>query len=164
MMLDPLRWARFFAAIKHGNQQYSGCLPYTHHLAAVEAVLRRFGVEDQNMLQASWLHDIVEDTGTKLKEISEMFGDEVAELVGGVTNEPGANRKIRNALTYPKVRSTPGALRLKLADRIANVEQGGKLVEMYAKEYEDFKRSLYTPEQQHLQKMWDHLDGLLKGA
>lgn len=159
-MLDHLRWARFYAATKHGNQQYSGCLPYTHHLAAVEAVLRRFGVDMQYFLEAAWLHDVVEDTGTKLKEISEFFGDDVAELVGAVTNEPGPNRKVRNALTYPKIRSVKGATRLKLADRIANVEQGGKLVDMYRKEYEDFKRSLFVPAEN--EDMWNHLDKLME--
>lgn len=164
--MDPLRWAKFFAAVKHGNQQYSSGLPYTHHLAQVEAVLRRFGhtrdhfdPSDMDLLEAAWLHDVVEDTTTKLKEISEMFGDKVAELVGAVTNEPGPNRKTRHALTYPKIRKTPDAIILKLADRIANVEAGGKLVEMYQKEYEDFKRNLYTPG--ICEEMWKHLDGLL---
>ena len=53
---------------------------------------------------ASWLHDVVEDTETKLKEVEEMFGPEVARLVSAVTNEDGPNRKVRHALTYPKIR------------------------------------------------------------
>lgn len=172
-MTDPLRFAKFFATTKHGNQQYGG-LPYTHHLMSVELVLRRFQedverykkdgsaaveADEECMLIAAWLHDVVEDTTTKVKEIAELFGDRVAELVGAVTNEPGPNRKVRAALTYPKIRSVPGAVRLKLADRIANVENGGKLVEMYAKEYEDFKRALYTKGQ--YEDMWAHLDDLL---
>ncbi len=165
MKLDTLRWARFFAATKHGSQQYAFGLPYTHHLYAVENVVRLFVDPDdesfQELLEASWLHDVVEDTPTKLKEISEMFGDRVAELVGAVTNEPGPNRKVRAALTYPKIRSVKDAVVLKLADRIANVLQGGKLTEMYAKEYDDFKRALYTPGE--AEKMWIHLDSLLKG-
>jgi len=42
MMLDPLRWPKHYATLHHGAQLYAGTLPYTHHLAAVEAVLRRF--------------------------------------------------------------------------------------------------------------------------
>lgn len=159
--MDPLRHVKFFATIKHTGQSYSGGLPYTHHLAAVEQVLRRFNIVDENLLMASWLHDVVEDTETKLKEIEEMFGHEVARLVGAVTNEEGVNRKMRNALTYPKIRNNgENAIRLKLADRIANVETGGNLVEMYRKEYEDFRRALYTPGQ--AEDMWKHLDHLLK--
>lgn len=157
--MDPLRWAKFFASVKHADQKY-GSLPYTHHLAAVERVLRTFGVTDPCMLEAAWLHDVVEDTGTKLKEIKEMFGDRVAELVGAVTNEPGENRKIKAALTYPKIRNVIGATTLKLADRIANVESGGSMLNIYKKEYDDFKRSLFTNGENS--EMWKYLDGLLK--
>lgn len=159
MTLDPLRWAKFFATVKHGDQHYAG-IPYTHHLQSVEYVLRRFGIESHEMLTAAWLHDVCEDCGVKKKEIKEMFGSEVAELVDAVTNVPGPNRKVRAALTYPKIRALPLAVTLKLADRIANVEHGGDLVEMYAKEYEDFKRALYTQGQN--EEMWAHLDKLLK--
>lgn len=158
--LDPLRWAKFFASIKHQNQLYGTGLPYTHHLAAVEGVLRRFNVIEDTMLNAAWLHDVVEDTNTKVKEIAEMFGEEVAILVAAVTNEPGESRKVRAALTYPKIRNTKGAVCLKLADRIANVEHGGKLVDMYKREYEDFRRALYTKDE--YENMWVHLDGLMK--
>jgi|SRR5579859_6385004 len=157
---QALKFARFYAAVKHKDQDYSG-LPYTHHLASVEGVLRRFGHTDETILVAAWLHDVVEDTSTKIKDIEEMFGEPVAHLVHAVTNEPGANRKQRSAATYPKIRGGgPRAVALKLADRIANVEMGGKLVAMYAKEYEDFHRSLYTPHEN--ENMWAHLDSLLK--
>lgn len=158
--MDPLRHVKFFATIKHTGQTYSSGLPYTHHLAAVEQVLRRFNITDENLLTASWLHDVVEDTETKLKEIEEMFGPEVARLVHAVTNEDAPNRKMRHALTYPKIRENgENAIRLKLADRIANVEAGGNLVGMYRKEHEDFKRALYTSGQ--ADDMWAHLNGLL---
>lgn len=162
MTLDPLRHVKFFASVKHGDQKYGLGLPYTHHLAAVEAVARRFSNDPCRMdiLEACWLHDVVEDTGTKPKEIEEMFGPEVARLVSAVTNEPGVNRKIRAALTYPKIRNAGAeAVFLKLCDRIANVEAGGKLVGMYRGEHEDFRRALHTPRQ--LDAVWAHLDSLL---
>lgn len=163
MTVDVLRFVKFYASVKHAGQTYSSGLPYTHHLAAVEAVLRRFGTFDEAMLVSAWLHDVVEDTGTKLKEIEEMFGVGVAKLVHAVTNEEGANRKIRHALTYPKTREAgPLAVRLKLADRIANVEAGGKLVGMYQKEHEDFRRALYTSGQN--EDMWNHLNKLMAEA
>jgi (p)ppGpp synthase/HD superfamily hydrolase len=172
MNIDALKVARFFATVKHAGQLYSG-VPYTHHLAAVEATLRRFGpsvhygavvsefdAADEVLLVAAWLHDAVEDTGTKVKEIAEMFGEDVAKLVAAVTDEPGDNRKIRKALTYPKIRAAGRlAVRLKLADRIANIEAGGTLSDMYRKEQEDFRRALHTPGEN--EDMWKHLDGLL---
>lgn len=186
--MDPLRHVKFYATMKHGAQLYAGTLPYTHHLKDVEAVLRRFGFtgeciseepewckdrlkheDDWHMLTAAWLHDLVEDTrGTdhevKRKDIAEMFGERVADLVEAVTDEPGppgSNRKVRKALTYPKTRAAgAAAVALKLADRIANLEHGGDLVKMYRKEHEDFRRALYTAGEN--EAMWAHLEGLLK--
>lgn len=162
MSTIALRFARFYAATKHVHQQYSGGLPYTHHLAAVEQVLRRFGYDyDEELLCAAWLHDVVEDTDTKIKEITELFGEGIASLVDAVTNEaPEQPRKVRSALTYPKIRKAGyRATRLKLADRIANVEQGGNLVKMYAREHEEFKHGLFVPLQN--EDLWNHLDALL---
>ncbi len=161
--MDPLRYVKFYATIKHANNDYNG-LPYTHHLAAVEAVMRKFGITDEVQLQASWLHDVVEDVpGVKVKHVAEMFGDEVAALVEAVTNEPGENRKVRGMKTYPKIRKAGAkAVALKLSDRIANCESGGKLLDMYKNEYEDFKRALYTPGDATTDAMWKHLDELMK--
>jgi len=158
--MDPLRHVKFFATVKHEGQMYSGGLPYTHHLAAVEQVMRRFNITDENMLAAAWLHDVVEDKKAKLKDVEEMFGSEVARLVHAVSNEDAPNRKMRHALTYPKIREAgENAVKLKLADRIANVESGGNLVGMYRKEHEDFRRALYTPGQ--AEEMWAHVNGLM---
>lgn len=167
MMTVLMRFARFFAAQKHKDQFYAGGLPYTHHLLDVENTLRRFGFEEEELLVAAWLHDVVEDTETKLKDISELFGDRVAELVGAVTNEEGPNRKVRAALTYPKIRNTRDAVALKLADRIANVSAGGKLVAMYKKEYPDFRWGLYLTnlegrvDDARILAMWETLDKLM---
>lgn len=148
MKTDPLAQAKTFATYHHVSRkgQLYGPLPYTHHLAAVEGVVRRF-VSDPSylhtLLVASWLHDVVEDTDASIRDVEEQFGDQVAELVAAVTSEPGPNRKTRNALTYPKIREAGAiAVMLKLADRIANVEHGGGAVEMYRREHEDFKHGL----------------------
>jgi (p)ppGpp synthase/HD superfamily hydrolase len=157
--MDPLRHVKFFAATKHANQTY-GVLPYTHHLYHVEMVARRFGFNDEEFLIACWLHDVVEDTDTKLKEIREMFGEGVAKLVGAVTNEPGENRKIRTALTYPKIRKAgKRAVALKLCDRTANTEGDGSLGDMYRAEYEDFRHALYTAGEN--EELWANLDRIM---
>ncbi len=166
-MTTLMRFARFFAAQKHKDQFYAGGLPYTHHLLDVENTLRRFGFNEEELLVAAWLHDVVEDTDTKLKDISELFGDRVAELVGAVTNEEGPNRKVRSALTYPKIRHTPGATALKLADRIANTTTGGKLLAMYKKEYPDFRWGLHARARAgatdaRVKAMWEALDELME--
>jgi len=173
--MDRLAYAKFYAAKKHAGQDY-GVLPYTHHLQEVEVVLREFGPTDtatlkyseecpswEDMFVAAWLHDVVEDTNAKLRDIEELFGETVARLVGAVTAEVAPNRKMRTALTYPKTREAGRfAVRLKLADRIANVSNGGGSVKMYITEYPDFRRALYTPGEN--EDMWSHLDKIMDGV
>lgn len=163
--MDPLTFAKSYATLHHviRKGQLYGVLPYTHHLAAVEQVLRYFNEENNDILIAAWLHDIVEDTDVKLRDIEENFGPNVAHLVGAVTSEEGPNRKTRNALTYPKIRKAGSdAVALKLADRIANVNSGGSSFPMYQKEHDDFKFALYDSNHKN-DNMWDQLDYLIRG-
>jgi (p)ppGpp synthase/HD superfamily hydrolase len=167
--VDDLTLAKMIATHRHSGCFY-GVLPYTHHLQDVEHVLRRFdvrpdgltGITNPDLFVAAWLHDIVEDTRMKQRELEETFGDKVTALVMAVTDVDGPNRAARKALTYPKTRAAgKDAVRLKLADRIANMENGGRSFAMYVKEHEDFKRSLYTPGEN--EDMWKYLDDLVKG-
>jgi (p)ppGpp synthase/HD superfamily hydrolase len=51
------------------------------------------------------------------------------------------SRKEKHEIQYPKIATDEGAVLVKLADRIANVETGGK-IEMYRKEYEFFRKTI----------------------
>lgn len=167
--MDLVKQAQIIATQKHvlDNHQLYGWLPYTHHLQAVAKVLHDFGYREQTIQAAAWLHDIIEDTRgrpnqMKRRDIEEMFGEEVAKLVYAVTSEEGDNRKIRNALTYPKIRETGElAVALKLADRIANVSHGGGAYSMYKKEHSDFRHGIYVADIRELQDMQTKLDELL---
>lgn len=152
--MNLIEQAKSFATRKHvldNGQVYGELLPYTHHLADVERALTRYGFTDDTLRAASWLHDVIEDTRdlkneVKRRVIDELFGEDVGTLVWAVTSEEGANRKTRNALTYPKIRAAGyRAVALKLADRIANVEYGGKASGMYVKEHPDFQHGIYIP-------------------
>lgn len=153
--------ARAFARAAHADQRYGNGAPYFTHLDAVEAVLVRFGFEDDYALRiGAQLHDTVEDTSVRLADVVERFGSEVASLVDAVTNRPGRNRAARHAATYPVLRAAgERAVTLKLSDRIANVEAGGRLVGMYRKEYPGFRREIHRKGE--CRPMWDHLDRLL---
>ena len=85
----------------------------------------------------------------------------MAEIVFCCTDELGRNRKEKKEKTLPKTASNPDAIIVKLADRIANIEQGGK-VGMYAEEYEEFKGALYLNTPKDARPMWEHLEKLLK--
>jgi hypothetical protein len=115
-----------------------------------------------DMFVAAWLHDVIEDTDTKYRDVEELFGHNVAQLVDAVTSVEGPNRKLRNAATYPKIRNAGiWAVRLKLADRIANVSNGGGSVKMYKDEYKDFRHALYTAGEN--EDLWFTLDCLING-
>lgn len=168
--MNALTHARFYATHHHVFQkrQTYGVLPYTHHLFEVERVLRGIGDEREHMLVAAWLHDIVEDTDVKVRDVEENFGEEVALLVAAVTSEQGIDRKVRNLLTYPKIREAgPDAIRLKLADRIANVANGlehmGSMTRKYAKEYADFRHALFVPGDGNVD-LWQALNTIMEMA
>lgn len=178
MTIKILNEAMLFALKAHGDQMY-GRKPYQCHLLDVVNVVRRFHDWDelkQELINAAWLHDTVEDTDVAVAHIQAHFGIKVAALVDAVSNPPKSeypSRKDRHAIVYPKIRTTPGAITLKLADRIANIEncishdrigrKPGKLFNMYHKEWEGFQEELRrrcAGEGYIAQAMWAHLDDL----
>ena len=173
--MDLITQAKLFATQKHvldNRQLYGNVLPYTHHLEYVDRVLIEYdaGIQDDNLRAAAWLHDVIEDTRGKpnevrVRDLEEVFNEDVASLVSAVTSEDGPNRKTRNALTYPKIRAaSERAVALKLADRIANVRWGGRALDMYRREYEDFRhglRSLEAAKLYAVNLMWHELDRLM---
>lgn len=137
--------ARDFAIKRHGEQLY-GNEPYIVHLDHVHEVGLRFGTTIEEQC-ADYLHDILEDTDCSFEEIWYEFGWYVAHLVFLVTDEDGDNRKERKRRTYPKIRSNSDAIKLKLRDRIANVESSKQnnpgLFQMYKQEHEEFLTELH---------------------
>jgi len=152
--------ARQVAVKAHGNQDYDGVFPYEKHLDDVVEVLKRFSIVHPKYLCAGYLHDVIEDGAVSYNKIKRHFGEEVAEMVYCVTDELGRDRAEKKRKTLPKTASNPDAIIIKLADRIANIEHGGK-IDMYAKEFNEFYMHLYTPNQL-ASPMWDHLKSLLK--
>ena len=154
------REARMAAVKAHANIPYDDIFPYEKHLEDVIDVLKRFGFSGKYIV-AGWLHDILEDTGISFNDIKKRFGIEVAEIVYCVTDELGRTRDEKKIKTLPKTAGNSDAIIVKLADRIANIEHGGK-VDMYAKEYDQFKGALFLNTPSDGKIMWNHLENLLK--
>lgn len=150
---------------KHAGHVYGAARPYTYHLRAVRDNVLRFlpyipyGWNVNIMVLGAWGHDLIEDTDVTKEYLEQTFGVEVSDLIWFVTDEPGANRKERHIATYQKTRLSSGAVFLKLCDRIANIEAGGK-TDMYRREHLDFKAALYK--EGEFDVLWDHLDLILK--
>lgn len=146
------RKAEAYAATHHGGTKYSSGRPYTYHLGRTAAIMREvlptWHPWRDDLLAAAWLHDIVEDTKVSVEDLAEKFGRRVADLVWAVTDERGRTREERKRATYPKIRATPGAVLLKLCDRLANLEEasggGGSFLTMYAREHPLFHAELHN--------------------
>jgi (p)ppGpp synthase/HD superfamily hydrolase len=151
--------ARMVAVVAHSNQRYDEIFPYEKHLDDVVDVLKRYGFSGKFII-AGYLHDTIEDDALSYNKIKKHFGIEVAEMVFCVTDELGRDRKEKKTKTLPKIASNPDAIIVKLADRIANIEHGGK-VDMYNEEYVEFKGALYLNTPNDGKAMWDYLDKLL---
>jgi len=81
---EKLRRAFVFAYKAHGPQLRKTGEPYIIHPLATTEILTELEV-DTDTLVAALLHDTVEDTDVSVSLISELFGEDVALLVDGVT-------------------------------------------------------------------------------
>ena len=68
----------------HGEQRRRSGDPYITHPLAVTTILAELGM-DTTTLVAALLHDTVEDTAYTLEDVRLVFGEDVANLVDGVT-------------------------------------------------------------------------------
>ena len=99
----------------------------------VEVALILAGMQmDLVGLQTALLHDVVEDTGVTVEELSKKFGDEVARCVDGVTKIGKLNLNSREARQAENMRkmllamvSDIRVILVKLADRLHNMRTLG---------------------------------------
>src|SRR5205085_6576731 len=82
--LDMLRRAYFFSAREHKGQTRASGEPYLVHPLEVANILADMRL-DEVSVSTGLLHDVVEDTLVDLDTIRSYFGDEVTQLVDGLT-------------------------------------------------------------------------------
>jgi len=114
-----------FAAIRHRNQRRKGAdaAPYVNHLIEVAALLADIaGVDDQDVLVAAVLHDVVEDTGTSAEDVGRLFGERVRQLVENVTDDKSLPKEERRRLVLEHLEHADVPTKLvKLADLCSNI-------------------------------------------
>lgn len=76
--------AYYFAKNAHTGQKRASGEEYFTHPCAVAQILIDLRM-DSNTIAAAFLHDVLEDTPVTQQDIKKEFGDEVLELVEGVT-------------------------------------------------------------------------------
>ncbi|MBR5555959.1 bifunctional (p)ppGpp synthetase/guanosine-3',5'-bis(diphosphate) 3'-pyrophosphohydrolase [bacterium] len=119
--------AFLFAEKLHEGQYRISEEPYIIHPVEVAKILVNLKV-DSHTLIAAFLHDILEDTDTKPEEIKELFGDDVLNLVQGVTKlgklqfKSNEERQAENfRRLFIAMANDIRVIFLKLADRLHNM-------------------------------------------
>ena len=98
---EKLHKAYEFAIKAHKNQKRESGDPYSNHPIAVANILTELKL-DSATITTGLLHDTIEDTHATYDVIKTEFGEEVADLVNGVTkisvfeNQAVANSKAEN--------------------------------------------------------------------
>jgi len=112
------------AETAHRGQLRKSGDPYITHPVAVAEILVEFGL-DPATIAAALLHDTVEDTSYSIDKLREDFGDEVANLVEGVTKldrltyGPTAEAETVRKMVVAMAKDIR-VLVIKLADRLHN--------------------------------------------
>ena len=73
-----------YAKEAHKDQHRASGEPYFIHPCAVATILINLGM-DASTVAAAFLHDVIEDTAVTAEDIKNTFGEEILELVQGVT-------------------------------------------------------------------------------
>jgi GTP pyrophosphokinase len=125
--VDLVRKAYVYSAKVHGGQVRLSGEPYLSHPLEVAGLLAQLLLDAQTVA-AGLLHDIVEDTHVELDEIRALFGEEVAELVDGVTKisqieaKGSAERQAENLRKMILAMAKDlRVILIKLADRLHNL-------------------------------------------
>ena len=124
---ESLSKAYDFALEAHQNQKREEGVPYIIHPVAVAKILTELKL-DSATIATGLLHDTIEDTHATYQTIKQEFGQEVADLVEGVTkiseleNQAKANSRAENfrkliIATSKDIR----VLLVKIADRLHNL-------------------------------------------
>ena len=124
---EKLDKAYNFAVKAHKSQKRASGDPYSVHPIEVANILTELKL-DSATITTGLLHDTIEDTFATYETIKAEFGDEVADLVDGVTkisvfeNTAGSNSKVENfrkliLATSKDIR----VLLVKIADRLHNM-------------------------------------------
>jgi (p)ppGpp synthase/HD superfamily hydrolase len=111
LILLELNRAITFALQAHeGQMRKAKNVPFIAHPLAVAMLIQGMGCP-QHVVIAALLHDTVEDTPITLDQLHQNFGDEVADLVGYLT-EPRGRWEYRKETYIAQITSAPFAAKL----------------------------------------------------
>ncbi|MDR0339292.1 MAG: bifunctional (p)ppGpp synthetase/guanosine-3',5'-bis(diphosphate) 3'-pyrophosphohydrolase [Desulfovibrio sp.] len=125
--VELVRKAYVYAAAAHAGQVRLSGEPYLSHPLAVAFTLADMRMDGASVA-AGLLHDTVEDTKSTIEEIDESFGEDVADIVDGVTKISLLTFDSKEAQQAENIRKMILAMNedmrvlfVKLADRLHNM-------------------------------------------
>jgi GTP pyrophosphokinase len=117
-----------FAEKSHEGQYRKSGDPYIEHPVAVATILAELEL-DPDTLSAALLHDVIEDTTLTIADIRAEFGDQIAEVIDGLTKLDRfkfASAEEQQAESMRKMliamASDVRVILIKLADRLHNMQ------------------------------------------
>ncbi len=143
--------AYLFGAEAHEGQTRMTGEPYIYHPIAVAKILAEMRMDEKTLI-AAILHDVIEDTPTHKEHISKEFGQEVAEIVDGVTkldhihfdNKLEAKAESFRKMILAMVKDIRVIL-IKLADRLHNMRTLGIMRPEKARRIASETLEVYAP-------------------
>ncbi len=154
--LDKIKKVYEYSKEKHqGQYRKSGEEYITHPLAT--AIILTTVYADTPTICAGLLHDVIEDCDTTKEEIADNFGDEIAELVYGVTKISKIHFSTENEALieyYKKIivgmSEDVRVIIVKLSDRLHNMRTLWALPEVKQKSIAKETLEILTPIAHHL--------------
>lgn len=117
-----------FANEAHRDMYRNSGEPYIIHPISVARIVNQEIGLGAKSVAAALLHDVVEDTGVPLEEISKEFGSKIASLIDGLTKISGTYNNETNSLQAENFRKMLMTLSddirvilIKIADRLHNM-------------------------------------------
>ena len=146
-----IKRAYYYAEQAHYGQARRTGEPYVTHPLAVATVLARMHMDHESIM-AALLHDVIEDTGVSKEDIRTQFGEEVADLVDGVsklTHVEFDSAEIKQAENFQKMALAMArdirVILVKLADRLHNMRTLGALKPEAKKRIANETLDIYAP-------------------
>jgi (p)ppGpp synthase/HD superfamily hydrolase len=171
LMTTSIQMAFDFARQKHeGQMRKFKKAPYIEHPQEVVKILQQY-TNNETIICAAYLHDVLEDTETSYQEIILSFNIQVANIVLELTSlkEKALEMGKAQYLTTKINHMSSEARLIKLADRFHNVSEIEKSPKdfslKYAKETAFILQNVhFTPteiEEELITKIWDKINPIL---
>ncbi len=132
--LEIIDLAYEVAERSHEGQTRQSGLPYITHPLAVAAIAFEMKL-DYSSIAAALLHDVLEDTSTDKAALQSSFGNEITEIVDGLSKLNKTEFRTREQAQAESLRkmllamvSDMRVILIKLADRLHNMRTLGSLV------------------------------------